>query len=61
MFAKFSGLNRHADLVAVLAALVIITALAVKAPPGSPVGDWRAQLAAPCQGAACLVVDRTGA
>lgn len=61
MFARFTGLDRFADLAAVLAALVIIAALAMKAPPGTPAGDWRAHIAPPCQGPACALPVRAGA
>lgn len=61
MFARLSGLSRLTDLAAVVAALAIITALAVKAPPGSPAGDWRAQISAPCPAATCTAMEQTRA
>ena len=61
MFARISGLGRLTDLAAVVAALAIIAALAVKTPPGSPAGDWRAHISAPCQAAACAATDQTRA
>ena len=61
MFTRITGLGRLTDLAAVVAALAIIAALAVKTPPGSPAGDWRAQISAPCPAATCAASDQTRA
>lgn len=42
MTLQFQRLERYSDLLAVLAALVLLAALAARSPPAQPGPEWRA-------------------